>query len=105
MQQFLHEFGSRIGNPATNPDQEQFIVEQLRDSLGMQVITVGGVSAKTHFAQVMVEADYRMKLIGIGLEAAARAAQELRRPGQPVTESPATPCSGGTSCPTISAFA
>lgn len=34
----------------------------------MQVITVGGISPKTHFAQVMVEADYRMKLIGIGLE-------------------------------------
>jgi hypothetical protein len=68
MQQFLNEFGSRIGNPATNPNQEQFIVDQLRNSLGMQIITVGGVSAKTHFAQVMVEADYRMKLIGIGLE-------------------------------------
>ena len=40
----------------------------LRDELGMQVITVGGVPANTHFAQVMVEADYRMKLIGIGLE-------------------------------------
>jgi hypothetical protein len=68
MQQFLNEFGSRIANPATNPNQEQFIVNQLRDRLGMQFITVGGVSAKTHFAQVMVEADYRMKLIGIGLE-------------------------------------
>src|SRR5262245_38144014 len=68
MQQFLRDFGSRIGNPTTNPNQEQFIVNQLRNSLGMQVITVGGVSAKTHFAQVMVEADYRMKLIGIGLE-------------------------------------
>jgi hypothetical protein len=36
----------------------------------MQVITVGGIPASTHFAQVMVEADYRMKLIGIGLEQA-----------------------------------
>ena len=27
-----------------------------------------GVSPKTHFAEVLVEADYRMKLIGIGLE-------------------------------------
>jgi Protein of unknown function (DUF1598) len=32
------------------------------------VISVGGIPANTHFAQVMVEADYRMKLIGIGLE-------------------------------------
>ena len=34
----------------------------------MQEVTVGGIPASTHFAQVMVEADYRMKLIGIGLE-------------------------------------
>ncbi len=68
MHEFLHELGTRIGNPAQNPGQEQFIAGGLRDRLGMQVITVGGVSPKTHFAQVMVEADYRMKLIGIGLE-------------------------------------
>jgi hypothetical protein len=36
--------------------------------LGRQIIRIGGVPASTHFAQVMVEADYRMKLIGIGLE-------------------------------------
>jgi hypothetical protein len=66
MHQFLHEMGSRL----SSPNQEQFIVEQLRERLGMQVITVGGVPAKSHFAQVLVEADYRMKLIGIGLEQA-----------------------------------
>jgi hypothetical protein len=64
MHQFLHEMGPRLASP----NQEQYIVEQLRDRLGLQVITVGGVPANTHFAQVMVEADYRMKLIGIGLE-------------------------------------
>jgi hypothetical protein len=68
MHQFLHELGGRIANPRLNPGQDQFIVNGLRERLGMQVITVGGVSPKTHFAQVMVEADYRMKLIGIGLE-------------------------------------
>jgi hypothetical protein len=31
-------------------------------------VTVNGVSPKTNFARVLVEADYRMKLIGIGLE-------------------------------------
>ena len=46
----------------------QFIVEGLQSNLGLQRVTVNGVSAKTHFAVVMVEADYRMKLIGIGLE-------------------------------------
>jgi hypothetical protein len=63
MQQFLSEIGHQIG-----PGDEQFIVDGLRESLGLQVITIGGVPASTHFAQVLVEADYRMKLIGIGLE-------------------------------------
>jgi hypothetical protein len=63
MQQFLNEVGRQIG-----PGDEQFIVEGLRESLGLQVISIGGVPASTHFAQVLVEADYRMKLIGIGLE-------------------------------------
>ncbi|HEX5472738.1 MAG TPA: DUF1598 domain-containing protein [Lacipirellulaceae bacterium] len=68
LHQFLQQLGGRIGNPAQNPGEEQFIVNGLRERLGLQVITVGGISPKTHFAQVMVEADYRMKLIGIGLE-------------------------------------
>lgn len=50
------------------PQQEDFIREGLREALGLQTVSVLGVSPKTHFAQVMVEADYRMKLIGIGLE-------------------------------------
>jgi hypothetical protein len=69
MSQFLREIGRQFTGPP-QPGFEQFVVEQLRDKLGMQVITVGGVPANTHFAQVMVEADYRMKLIGIGLEQA-----------------------------------
>lgn len=67
MHQFLHELGSRFSGPP-QAGFEQFVVEQLRDKLGLQVITVGGVPANSHFAQVLVEADYRMKLIGIGLE-------------------------------------
>jgi hypothetical protein len=45
-----------------------YMVTNLRTSLGMQEITINGVPADTHFAQVLVEADYRMKLIGVGLE-------------------------------------
>jgi hypothetical protein len=65
MQQFIRQHG-----PTTtrDPAHTQFYVNQLRERLGQQVITVGGISASTHFAQVMVEADYRMKLIGINLE-------------------------------------
>ena len=44
------------------------IVNGMRESLGPQRIRIDGVSPASHFAQVMVEADYRMKLIGIGLE-------------------------------------
>lgn len=66
MQQFLSEVGSTFTSIDANT--EQMIVEGLQQSLGLQTIRVGGVPANTHFAQVMVEADYRMKLIGIGLE-------------------------------------
>ncbi|NIP84382.1 MAG: DUF1598 domain-containing protein, partial [Planctomycetales bacterium] len=44
------------------------IATRLRAQLGLQDVVIHGVSPKTHFAQVLVEADYRMKLIGIGLE-------------------------------------
>ncbi len=63
MQQFLSSIGRQIG-----PGDEQYIVNGLQESLGLQVVTVGGIPATTRFARIMVEADYRMKLIGIGLE-------------------------------------
>jgi Protein of unknown function (DUF1598) len=63
MQNFLRE----IGTHATPGDTEQ-IVTGLKDSLGLEKVSIRGVPATTHFAQVLVEADYRMKLIGIGLE-------------------------------------
>jgi len=63
MQKFLRDTG-RV-NPKANADQ---IVGGMKEALGTQVVSVQGVSPATHFAQVMVEADYRMKLIGIGLE-------------------------------------
>lgn len=47
---------------------EARIANFLKDNLGLQTVSIRGVPANTHFAQVLVEADYRMKLIGIGLE-------------------------------------
>jgi hypothetical protein len=38
------------------------------EALGNAHIRVFGISARTHFAHVLVEADYRMKRIGIGVE-------------------------------------
>ncbi|MGD9127598.1 MAG: DUF1598 domain-containing protein [Planctomycetia bacterium] len=63
MQQFLAGVGAHA-----SPAQTEYIVTGLQNSLGHQNVTVKGVPPKTHFAQVLVEADYRMKLIGIGLE-------------------------------------
>jgi len=63
LQRFLRSMGSYA-----TPAQTRFIVNGLQTSLGMQTVSVDGVPADTHFAQVMVEADYRMKLIGIGRE-------------------------------------
>lgn len=63
----MQEFLRRVGR--VNPNlSEQGIVRGLKESLGLQVVSITGIPATTHFAQVLVEADYRMKLIGIGLE-------------------------------------
>jgi hypothetical protein len=62
MQAFLSSLGS-VGR-----DDGPRIAAGLKESLGLQNVTVLGISPETHFAQVLVEADYRMKLIGIGLE-------------------------------------
>jgi hypothetical protein len=63
MQAFLKKVG-RINPQGTT----ETLVAGMRQALGRQTVRVDGVSPATHFAQVMVEADYRMKLIGIGLE-------------------------------------
>jgi len=63
MQDYLRSVGKV--NPKGGADQ---IVAGMREALGPQTVTVQGVPAGSHFAQVLVEADYRMKLIGIGLE-------------------------------------
>ncbi len=63
MQSFLQSIAGRV-----DATDAQRIAKGLQESLGNQVVSIEGVSPKTHFAQVLVEADYRMKLIGIGLE-------------------------------------
>jgi hypothetical protein len=63
----MQEFLRNIGGAAT-PNDTQFIVDGLRTNLGLQQVRIMGVAPDTHFAQVLVEADYRMKLIAIGLE-------------------------------------
>jgi hypothetical protein len=58
---------ARANRPRSPADIDAFATG-LRNALGLEVVTINGVPDTTHFAQVLVEADYRMKLIGIGLE-------------------------------------
>jgi hypothetical protein len=67
----LQSYLRNVGHTFTGAPTPEFVnqlTEGVRSSMGMHDIKVGGVPAATHFAQVLVEADYRMKLIGIGLE-------------------------------------
>jgi hypothetical protein len=50
------------------PGSDQPIIDGIMANMGMHAVTINGVSPKSHFAQVLVEADYRMKLIAIGKE-------------------------------------
>lgn len=66
----MQDFLRNVGRPsvAGDPAFTQYYVDGLRAAMGMQTVRVIGVSPATHFAQVLVEADYRMKLIGLGIE-------------------------------------
>ena len=64
MQQTLQRLGS-----ISSMNDVPVVVNALRKSLGLNDVTLTGVPRTTHFAHVLTEADYRMKLIGIGLEA------------------------------------
>lgn len=50
------------------PRQTKRWVNRIRETLGLQDIRVYGIDARTHAARVLVEADYHMKLVGMGLE-------------------------------------
>jgi len=60
---FLDEPGK-----TAQPGPRKEWVEQLRSRLGKQAIEVYGLDPRTRAARVLVEADYRMKLVGMGLE-------------------------------------
>lgn len=64
VQEFVKQSSSR-------PIQAEFRdgwVRRLRSHLGKQDIEVYGLDPRTRAARVIVEADYRMKLVGMGLE-------------------------------------
>lgn len=51
-----------------HPRQRDAWLEGLRDAVGKQDIDVHGIDPDTHVGQIIVEADYHMKRIGMGLE-------------------------------------
>lgn len=58
----------RQNSPASNIADAQARYDEMANILGMQDIRVWGVPGDSHYSKVLVEADYRMKLIALGLE-------------------------------------
>ena len=52
----------------TRSGQRSQWLEELRSAVGTQDIEIYGLDPRTRAARVMIEADYRMKLVGMGLE-------------------------------------
>jgi hypothetical protein len=50
------------------PGQREKWLKEFRDAVGRQDIEIYGVDPRTRTGRVIVEADYRMKLVGLGLE-------------------------------------
>lgn len=67
MQNFLRNT-PRVFPAGSQQQTVQYLTTGLQQSLGFQEISIEGVPPDTRFARIMVEADYRMKLMGIGLE-------------------------------------
>ena len=61
-------FAEQSSATPLKPEQRGAWLKALRAQMGRQSISVEGVDPRTRVARVMVEADYRMKLVGMGLE-------------------------------------
>jgi hypothetical protein len=64
-----HAFLRKSARQPLRPGGGTAWLERLRTSLGRQEISIFGVDPATHLAQVLVAADYRMKRVGMGLDA------------------------------------
>ncbi len=53
---------------ALKPGMRDRWLKDLRDHMGQQAVEYYGIDPQTRVARVLFEADYRMKLVGIGLE-------------------------------------
>jgi len=66
------EFLTKSTQRPLKPGEREKWLRDLREVLGQQRIDVYGLDPRSRAAQVLVEADYRMKLVGIGLEPAVQ---------------------------------
>jgi hypothetical protein len=64
----VKEFVAESNKTPLKPGQRDGWLKQLRDKLGKQNIEVYGIDPRTRVGLTLVEADYRMKLVGMGLE-------------------------------------
>ena len=71
-------------------DDPSPMIAAIEEALGPQTITVAGVPETTHFARVLVAADYRMKRLGDGFRRAAdcRLAELFANDGQGAGQGP-----------------
>lgn len=65
-QQYLAETGKKSLPPGKAAREKS--VAGLREKLGLQEITTHGIDPRSRAARTIVEADYHMKLVGMGLE-------------------------------------
>jgi len=64
----LERYSRALARQAKQPSQAD--LERLEAAIGPQTVTLTGVAGGTHFARVLVAADYMMKRLGMNLEAA-----------------------------------
>ncbi len=69
-QEGLARVNAMLAEPVSfqRPGDRKAWIERLRSTLGTQDIEFYGLDPRTRAARVMIEADYRMKLVGMGLE-------------------------------------
>jgi hypothetical protein len=64
----FQEFLKQSNKRPLQPGERKTWLKSLQSQLGEQDIEVYGLDPRTRAARIMVEADYRMKLVGMGLE-------------------------------------
>jgi len=66
----LQAFAARNSAPASF-EEARLQFDQMADVLGMQNISLSGIPVESHFAELLVEADVRMKRLSVGVDTIA----------------------------------